>query len=100
MKLESNGIFNSVSLGTSHISKEQFQILLKLRADVVMALDKDKSPLDDKNFNLLAKYNRCYIMEDKEGLLGEKDAPIDKGIEVFQKLYDERRLVLWIRLEK
>jgi DNA primase len=94
MKLESNGIFNSVSLGTSHISKEQFQILLKLRADVVMALDKDKNPLDDKNFNLLAKYNRCYIMEDKNGLLGEKDAPIDQGIEVFQKLYNERRLVL------
>ena len=94
MKLESNGIFNSVSIGTSHISKEQFQILLKLRADVVMALDKDKSPLDDKNFNLLAKYNRCYIIEDKEGLLGEKDAPIDQGIEVFQKLYNERRLVL------
>lgn len=93
MKLESNGINNAVALGTSHISKEQMQILLKLRVDVVMALDKDKDATQDKNFMNLAKYNKCYIIKDKENLLGEKDAPIDKGINIFQKLYEQKEEV-------
>ena len=30
------------------------------------------------------------IMVDKENLLDEKDAPIDKGIAIFEKLYNQR----------
>lgn len=90
MKLETNGINNAVALSTSHLSKEQMQILLKLRTNIVIALDKDKDPLQDKNFINLARYNKCYILRDKDNLLGEKDAPIDKGIEIFNKLYEEK----------
>ena len=93
MKLETNNIFNSIAIGTSHISKEQMKILLKLRVNIIMALDKDKDALKDKNFLNLAKYNKCYIMEDTDNLLEEKDAPIDKGVDVFRKIYEKRRLV-------
>lgn len=90
MKLETNGINNAVALGTSHLSKEQMQILLSLRVNVIIALDKDKDPRQDKNFINLSKYNKCYVIIDKENLLGEKDAPIDKGIGIFNKLYKEK----------
>ena len=90
MKLESNGWKNVMALGTSHLSKEQMQILLKLRVNVVVALDKDKDATQDKNLRNLARYNKCYIMTDKENLLDEKDAPIDKGIEVFEKIYNQK----------
>ena len=93
MKLETNNIYNAVAIGTSHLSKDQMKILLKLRVNVIMALDKDKEASKDKNFLNLAKYNKCYIMEDTDNLLEEKDAPIDKGIEVFRKIYEKRRLV-------
>ena len=93
MKLETNNIYNAVAIGTSHLSKEQTKILLKLRVNVIMALDKDKDASKDKNFLNLAKYNKCYVMEDTENMLDEKDAPIDKGIEVFRKIYEKRRLV-------
>lgn len=94
MKLETNGINNAVALGTSHLSKEQMQILLQLRVDVVVALDKDKIGQKDKNIINLAKYNKCYIIEDDENLLEEKDAPIDKGIKVWNILYAKRRLLV------
>lgn len=93
MKLESYGINNAVALGTSHISKEQMRILLKLRVDIVVALDRDKKAIQDKNLINLAKYNKCYIIEDDIGYLGAKDSPIDKGIDVFQELYNERKFL-------
>ena len=93
MKLESNGLTNVVALGTSHISRDQFKILLSLRVNVVLALDKDKNPYEDKNFIKLSRYTKCYAMIDTEDLLADKESPIDKGIEVFNKLYKERKLV-------
>ena len=93
MKLETNRINNVVAIGTSHISKEQTKILLKLRVNVVMALDKDKDPMQDKNFINLSKYNKCFVIKDTENLLGEKDAPIDKGIDVFERLYNNKEEV-------
>lgn len=94
MKLEACGINNAVAMATSHLSKAQAQILMKLHTNIVVALDKDKDPKQDKNLMNLARYNNCYIMVDKENLLDEKDAPIDKGIEVFRKLYDQKERLL------
>lgn len=92
MKLETNGISNAVALGTSHLSKEQMQILLKLRVDVVVALDKDKNPREDKNLQNLSKYNKCFVIIDNNNLLKEKDSPIDCGIDVFNKLYEQKEI--------
>ena len=94
MKLEACGVNNAVAMATSHLSKAQAQILMKLHTNIVVALDKDKDPKQDKNLMNLARYNNCYIMVDKENLLDEKDAPIDKGIEVFKKLYDQKERLL------
>lgn len=92
MKLETNGISNAVALGTSHLSKEQMQILLKLRVNVVVALDKDKNPREDKNLQNLSKYNKCFVIIDNNNLLKEKDSPIDCGIDVFKKLYEQKEI--------
>ena len=94
MKLEACGINNAVAIATSHLSKAQAQILMKLHTNVVIALDKDKDPKQDKNLLNLAHYNNCFIMIDKENLLNEKDAPIDKGIDVFKKLYEQKERLL------
>lgn len=93
MKLETNGVNNAVAISTSHLSKDQMQILMKLRVNVVIALDKDKNPLEDKNIMNLAKYNKCYVMLDEQDLLDKKDAPIDKGIEIWNALYERRKLI-------
>ena len=69
------------------------QILMKLRVNVTIALDKDKNPLEDKNIMNLAKYNKCYVMLDEQDLLDKKDAPIDKGIEIWNALYERRKLI-------
>ena len=94
MNLESHGIDNAVAIGTSHISKDQMRILMKLKTNIVLALDNDKKTELDKNFLNLAKYNKCYAIIDDIGYLGAKDAPIDKGIEIFKELYDERKLIV------
>ena len=93
MKLETNGVNNAVAISTSHLSKDQMQILMKLRVNVTIALDKDKNPLEDKNIMNLAKYNKCYVMLDEQDLLDKKDAPIDKGIEIWNALYERRKLI-------
>ena len=93
MKLETNGVNNAVAISTSHLSKDQMQILMKLRVNVVVALDKDKNPLEDKNIMNLAKYNKCYVVIDEQNLLDKKDAPVDKGIEIWNTLYERRRLI-------
>jgi DNA primase len=93
MKLEANGVNNAVAIATSHLSKPQTQILMRLHVDVVVALDKDKDPTKDKNLVNLARYNNCYIMVDNNNLLGEKDSPIDKGINIFNIMYNERRKI-------
>lgn len=92
MKLETNNVNNVVALGTSHLSKEQMQILLKLRVNVVVALDKDKNPREDKNLQNLSKYNKCFVIVDNNNLLKEKDSPIDCGIDVFKKLYEQKEI--------
>lgn len=92
MKLETNNVNNVVALGTSHLSKEQMQILLKLRVNVVVALDKDKNPREDKNLQNLSKYNKCFVIIDNNNLLKEKDSPIDCGIDVFKKLYEQKEI--------
>ena len=61
-----------------------------LGCKVVFALDKDVDITKDRNINLLKQYVNVEYINDTEGLLAEKDAPVDKGREVFLKLYGTR----------
>ena len=84
------GIKNCGAILTSHLNPCQLKILAKLGCRVVFALDRDVRIFDDHNINKLKKYVNVEFLFDKDGLLDEKDAPVDKGKEVFEKLYEER----------
>lgn len=84
------GIKNTGAILTSHLSPTQMKILAKLGFRVVFALDKDVRIRDDHNIAKLKRYIAVEYVWDREDLLGEKDAPVDKGREVFKKLYEQR----------
>lgn len=99
---EGYGYKNVVSLETSNINEYQIQLLLQLKTDVVFALDKGIKVATKKitniknnkntyvNIGLLPKLTNVYVIEDKQGLLEDKDSPVDKGKEVWEKLYESR----------
>ena len=66
------------------------KILARLGVRVVFALDKDVRVRDDNNISKLKRYVSVEYFWDREDLLDEKDAPVDKGLEVFKKLYGQR----------
>ena len=80
-----------------HISKVQENIIKSLMCDeVIVAFDKDVKE-EEVRYNakqLMVKNmlysNKVSYICDKEGLLGEKDSPTDKGSEVFKELFKRR----------
>lgn len=87
---DSWGIKNTACLLTSHLNPNQMRILAKLGYRVVFALDKEVRIRDDHNIQKLKRYVNVEYLCDMTDLLDAKDAPVDKGREVFQKLYDAR----------
>lgn len=81
------GIHNTGAILTSHLSKNQMVILAKMGFDVVFALDKEIDVRKDKNVRKLSRYVNVFMLDDKKDLLGAKDAPVDKGKDVFEELY-------------
>lgn len=101
MLAEGYGYKNSVSLETNNINKYQVDLLLQLKCDIVLALDKGIKITTKKRFRnngqftyvnigLLPKLTNVYVIEDKNNLLPNKASPVDCGKEIFDKLYKER----------
>lgn len=84
------GIRNTGALLTSHLSPWQMKMLARLGCDVVFALDKEIRVRDDRNISILKDYVNVFYVYDPRDLLGEKDAPVDKGEGVFRTLYEQR----------
>lgn len=84
------GIKNTGAILTSHLNPYQFKILIALGVTIVFALDAEIDIRKDPNIMKLLPYAKVEWVKNKRNLLDEKDAPVDKGYEVFQKLYDER----------
>ena len=57
---------------------------------VVFALDKEVSIRQDHNINRLKQFVNVEYIWDGTGLLDEKDAPVDKGPDVWKRLYEGR----------
>lgn len=96
MKLDSFGIYNSISSETSQINIFQVRELIQLHSDVVIAFDSD-IPLEEikkkETVQLLCHFTNVYVVYDSGGLLGgkdEKNSPVDKGKEIWDKLYEQR----------
>ena len=84
------GIRNTGALLTSHLNPNQLRILIRLGVRVVFALDKDVRVRDDHNISKLKQYVNVEYLWDRDNLLEPKDAPVDKGQEVFKNLYANR----------
>lgn len=85
------GVRNTGALLTSHLNGNQMKILARLGCRVVFALDKEIDVRKDKNIQRLKQFVNVETVFDAENLLAEKDAPVDKGIDVFRKVYMGRK---------
>lgn len=104
MLAEGYGYKNSVSLETNRINEYQKDLLLQLRCNVVLCLDKGIKVMSIKPKNknietiietgLLSKLTNVYVVEDKENLLPDKASPVDLGIEIWEKLYEGRYKII------
>ena len=90
MKMYEHGIKNVLAISSSDISEAQILMLkgLGLDTDIVLCYDKD-AELDEIKKHAENITNRnVYAVLDVENKLGKKDAPIDKGIEVWNYLLE------------
>lgn len=94
----------AVAISGSFISQEQIEILKKYEVDeIIIALDKEfENEEEEKTYmekvqykfvNPLCKYFTISIIWDTENDLDLKDAPTDKGKQIFEKLYKNRFLI-------
>lgn len=90
MMADTWGIHNTGAILTSHLNPHQMKILACLACRVVFALDKDVVVREDHNIRRLKQFVKVEYTWDMENLLDEKDSPVDKGIEVWEKLYEGR----------
>lgn len=91
----------AVALNGSSLSDYQVQMLIDLGVEtVVLALDKEfnneeeekkyKEKINKAFISKLFPYFTVEIIWDQHNVLDLKDAPTDKGKEVYEKLYNER----------
>lgn len=91
MKADSMGFDNCVSIGKNGINKLLIPKILKLKCNVILALDKDVSRKDViTEANRLAMFTNVFYIYDNDGLLDKKDAPVDQGLGVFMELYENK----------
>ena len=90
LKAASFGVENCGALLTSHLNPGQMRLLIRLGCNVTFALDKEVNIRKDHNIAKLLRYANVFYFYDRDGLLDEKDSPADRGVEVFQKLYEGR----------
>lgn len=99
MKLMKHEIKDSASAEKHTLTDEQIRLLIRIGADVVLCYDSDVSYKEKevkKNIDTLKRFLNVYIIEDGKGLLGGvegKNSPIDKGIEVWNELYKNKRKI-------
>lgn len=96
---------NNIALATcgNKVTTEQINLLLGMGIqELVLAFDQDfKDPYErdaliakyNEIGERMAKYFKVSILIDWEGDLDYKDSPIDKGPEVFNKLFKQRYYV-------
>lgn len=91
------GIKNTVAAETSKISDGQLQFLIQNKlSEIVIAFDSDqsfKSIVTDSKIQMLKRFVNVSVITDRDGLLGEKMAPVDRGKDIFLRLYEDRRSI-------
>lgn len=91
MKFETWGIKNVLSLCNGCLTDDQLHAIIDLGVNVVVALDKDKNATKDEDIQKLKRFCRVEYIWDRNNLTEVKDSPCDRGIDVWNKLYSERK---------
>lgn len=100
MKAYGWGYKNCASAEKHTLTPEQISLLAKLKVDVVLAYDSDidyKQGEVWEDIERLRRITNVYIIQDKDGLLGGKDAknsPADCGLDIWNELYLNKRKVV------
>lgn len=100
MKMYGWGYKNCVSAEKHTLTKEQENLLVKLKVNIVFAYDSDVSYRQKdvkKTLEKLKRVTNVYIIEDKYKLLGgaeTKNSPADCGKEIWDELYETRKKVV------
>lgn len=94
MKAREYGFENTGALLTSHLNIYQMRLLIKLGVNVVFALDKGIDIFEDKHIMRMKPFTAVGYINDRWGLLDDKDSPVDKGKDVFVELYKKKR---WLK---
>lgn len=84
------GIHNTAAILTSHLSPSQLRILTGLGVKVIFALDKEVKIREDRNIAKLKNYTNVEFIWDRWNLLSDKEAPVDRGRDVFLTLYERK----------
>lgn len=99
MKAFGWGYKNCLSAEKHTLTKEQIEILISLRKDVVFAFDSDVdyySPDIWGDIKKLKMVTNVYLIKDTDCLLGgaeSKNAPVDCGKKIWETLYKNRKKV-------
>lgn len=93
MKAEGWGFVNCVAALTNRINPYQLRLFLMLGCRVVVAFDEGVDSANIDTTKKLARYLPVEVIENFDGLLGEKMSPVDAGKEVWEKLYERRRRI-------
>lgn len=100
MKMYGWGYKNCVSAEKHTLTKEQENLLVKLKVNIVFAYDSDVNYRQKdvgKTLEKLKRVTNVYIIEDKHKLLGgaeTKNSPADCGKEIWDELYETRKKVV------
>lgn len=93
MKAYGWGYKNCASAEKHTITDEQLKLLVRLRVNIVFAFDSDISYSDKdikKTIDVLKRITNVYVIYDRKGLLGGKDAknaPVDLSRKIWEQLY-------------
>ena len=88
------GIKNTIASETAALSDGQLKLLIKSGFhEVIIAWDSDqkfRSIITDPKIQMLKKFTEVSVIRDTKKLLGEKEAPVDRGEQIFRELLDKR----------
>ena len=92
MKLSQWGYKNVVSAETSTLNEYQIALLIRHHIrNVIIAFDQDVGLSKIKECTkLLKRFANVWVVYDKWKLLEEKDSPCDKGLDIWNSLYEGR----------
>lgn len=89
MKAHQYGFKNTVAIMGSEMSPIQAFLLRQIESNIIFAYDNDVNEEFIRKQAKQIKTRKSFYIKDSLGLLGEKEAPVDKGELSWKRLYNE-----------